>query len=98
MLVGWGKILVPNPNPSTSSSPLLLLSLFTPARVAGNCCITFVSYGEYSDFLDYCGAYGTVRAYYDFRDDVKKIGMEEHMTPRQVEMALWKFDEMKGEG
>ena len=66
-------------------------------KVAGNCRITFVSYREYSDFLDSCGAYGTVRAYYDFRDDVKKIGMKKHMTPRQVEMALWKFDEMKGE-
>jgi len=66
-------------------------------KVAGNCCIAFVSYGEYSDFLDSCDAYGTVRAYYDFRDDVKKIGMKKQMTPRQVEMALWKFDEMKGE-
>jgi hypothetical protein len=66
-------------------------------KMEGNRCITFVSYGEYSDFLDSCGAYGTVRAYYDFRNDMKNIGTQKHMTPRQVEMALWKFDEMKGE-
>lgn len=66
-------------------------------KVTGKCCFTFVSYREYSDFLDSCDAYGTVKTYYDFRDEVKNISTQELMTPRQVEMALWKFDKMKGE-
>ena len=58
----------------------------------------FASYKEYSDFLDSYDAYArTSTRYYNFRDTLKAIGEKRHMTPRQVEMALWKFDQMKGE-
>jgi len=58
---------------------------------------TFTSYREYSDFLDSYDAYSRTYVYFNFRDTLKKIGERRNMTPRQVEMALWKFDKMKGE-
>ena len=59
---------------------------------------TFASYREYSDFLDSYNAYArTSTRYYNFRDTLKTIGEKRGMPPRQVEMALWKFDQMKGE-
>ena len=58
---------------------------------------TFTSYREYSDFLDSYDAYSRTYVYFNFRDTLKKIGEKRNMTPRQVEMALWKFDKMKGE-
>ncbi len=58
----------------------------------------FTSYREYSDFLDSYDAYArTYMRYYNFRDTLKTIGGKRGMTSRQVEMALWKFDQMKGE-
>jgi len=59
--------------------------------------LTFASYKDYSDLLDQYDTYGGVHVYYSFRNALKKIGEKRNMTPRQVEMALWKFDEMKGE-
>ena len=58
----------------------------------------FTSFREYSDFLDTYDAYArTCKRYYTFRDTLKTIGEKRGMTPRQVEMAVWKFDKMKGE-
>lgn len=57
----------------------------------------FTSYREYSDFLDIYDRYGTASAYGRFLETLKNIGRKRNMTPRGVEMALWKFDQMKGE-
>ena len=58
----------------------------------------FASYREYSNFLDsYDACARTYKRYYNFRDTLKTIGEKRGMTPRQVEMALWKFDQTKGE-
>lgn len=57
----------------------------------------FDSYAEYSDFLDHYDSYGNVKVYCAFLNALRKIGKRRNMTPRQVEMALWKFDQMKGE-
>ena len=54
------------------------------------------SYEEYSDFLDRYDQYGTITAYMEFLRALKNIGERRNMTARQVEMALWKFDKMKG--
>ena len=56
----------------------------------------FGLYKEYSEFLDKYGQYGTINTYLYFLEQLKKIGEKRNMTPRQVEMAFWKFDELKG--
>lgn len=58
---------------------------------------TFASYKEYSELLDLYDAYGNIGVYHEFLETLKRIGKKRNMTPRQVEMALWKFDRMKGE-
>jgi len=55
-----------------------------------------MSYEEYSDFLDRYDQYNTITAYMGFLKTLKNIGKGRNMTTRQVEMALWKFDKMKG--
>lgn len=57
---------------------------------------TFASYREYSGLLDSYDRYGTIGVYLKFLGTLKDIGEKVKMTPRQVEMALWKFDQMKG--
>lgn len=57
---------------------------------------TFISYEEYSDFLDSYDVYGNVNVYFMFLQTLRNIGAKRKLTPRQVEMALWKFDQMKG--
>ena len=58
---------------------------------------TLDSYREYADFLDTCKRYGKIASYHGFLNTLRAIGAERDMTPRQVEMALWKFDQKKGE-
>lgn len=59
--------------------------------------LTFASYKDYSDFLDSYDRYNKIGAYFNFLEKLKDIGEKRNMTARQVEMALWKFDQMKGE-
>jgi len=66
-------------------------------KVAAKESFTFSSYREYSDFLDSYDRYSTISTYFKFLGTLKDIGKKRNMTARQVEMALWKFDQMKGE-
>jgi len=65
--------------------------------VAAKGSFSFTSYKEYSEFLDSYARYGTISEYFWFLGTLKNIGKNRNMTSRQVEMALWKFDQMKGE-
>ena len=56
----------------------------------------FDSYSDYANFLDKCKTYNRKKTYFSFRDTLETIGNKRNMTPRQVEMALWKFDQQKG--
>ncbi len=58
--------------------------------------INFSSYENYSKFLDDYRNYGTLRIYRSFIEEIRGIAKENNKTPRQVEMALWKFDKEKG--
>lgn len=58
--------------------------------------IDLSSYRGYSKFLDSYRNYGTLKSYLYFLKTVRKIAKESNMIPRQVEMALWKFDEKGG--
>lgn len=58
---------------------------------------TFTTYNEYSDFLDLYGKYGRIDAYLLFLKTLRNEGKRRNMTSRQVEIALWKFDKMRGQ-
>lgn len=58
--------------------------------------INFSSYENYSKFLDDYRNYGTLRIYRSFIEEIRGIAKKNNQTPRQVEMALWKFDKEKG--
>jgi len=59
--------------------------------------LVFNSYKEYSDFLDSLDNYKSLRGYLRFLSQLRSITAKYNGTPRQLEMALWKFDQMKGE-
>lgn len=56
----------------------------------------FASYSEFSDFLDNYGKYASLKSYSDYLEKIKKLAKGYNMTPRKIEMALWKYDEKKG--
>jgi len=58
--------------------------------------INFSFYENYSKFLDDYRNYGTLRIYHSFIEEIREIAKKNNQTPRQVEMALWKFDKEKG--
>jgi hypothetical protein len=58
--------------------------------------LTFNSYKEYSDFLDSLDDYMSLKAYLRFLKQLRLITAKHNRTPRQLEMALWKFDQMRG--
>jgi len=58
--------------------------------------LTFSSYKEYSDFLDSLRDYTSLKVYLRFLKQLRSITAKYNRTPRQLEMALWKFDQMKG--
>jgi hypothetical protein len=58
--------------------------------------LTFNSYREYSDFLDSLDDYTSLKGYLRFLNQLRSITVKHNGTPRQLEMALWKFDQMKG--
>lgn len=55
------------------------------------------SYRDYCDFLDSYDSRASVNSYIAYLKAVRRIAEEHNMTPRKVEMALWKFDQMKGQ-
>lgn len=58
--------------------------------------VDFSSYEDYSRFLDSYDSRTSVESYLTYLKQSREIGKEWNMTPRMVEMALWKYDEMKG--
>lgn len=55
------------------------------------------SYQEYARFLDSFRNYASLNSYLDFLKNVREIAIKYNMTPRRVEMALWKFDQSRAE-
>jgi hypothetical protein len=58
--------------------------------------IVFYSYENYSEFLDSYDSRTSVESYLTYLKEVRKIAEKLSMTPRKIEMALWKFDEHRG--
>ena len=58
--------------------------------------LTFSSYKEYSDFLDSLKDYMSLKGYLRFLKQLRSITVKHSRTSRQLEMALWKFDQMRG--
>lgn len=58
--------------------------------------LAFNSYKEYSDFLDSLDDYMSLKGYLKFLEQLRSITAKQNKTPRQLEMALWKFDQMRG--
>lgn len=54
------------------------------------------SYREYSDYLDSL-KYQGVENYLKYMDSLNTLFPDGNKTLRQIEMALWKFDQMKGD-
>lgn len=71
-----------------------LLWLETLVKNEGQFAFDF--YKLYSDFLDRYESYYSAATYHRYLNILKAIGQKQKTTPRQVEMALWKFDQMKG--
>lgn len=52
------------------------------------------NYTKYAEFIDHFQSYNTQSETYGFYlDDVRQIASDENLTPREVNMALWKFDQ-----
>ena len=54
------------------------------------------SYEKYGDYVDSLGTYQRLQNYLWYLKVLRSVGKKENKTPRQIEMALWKFDQMKG--
>lgn len=54
------------------------------------------SYREYYDYLESLDYQG-VKKYLKYMDSLNELFSDRNKTLRQIEMALWKFDEMKGD-
>jgi len=54
------------------------------------------SYNEYSIFLDSLNEYKSMKGYLSYLQQLRSIAEKHDRTARQLEMALWKFDKMKG--
>jgi thermostable 8-oxoguanine DNA glycosylase len=58
--------------------------------------LTLSSYKKYADYLDNLKVYSGLEKYLWYLRVMRSIAKEANKTPRQIEMALWKFDKMKG--
>lgn len=56
----------------------------------------FAKYHEYVSVMDRFRNYASVQFYADYLENIKRWASEWSMTPREVEMALWKYDEGEG--
>jgi hypothetical protein len=54
------------------------------------------SYAEYCDYLDHLATNTRLQKYLWYLKVLRSIGNKAGKTPRHIEMALWKFDQMKG--
>ena len=54
------------------------------------------SYDDYCDFLDNLETYARLQKYLLYLRVMRSIASKANKTSRQIEMALWKFDQMKG--
>lgn len=53
-------------------------------------------YEKYCDYVDSLNVYDTLQSYMWYLKSLRSLSAGQKKTPRQFEMALWKFDEMKG--
>jgi hypothetical protein len=53
-------------------------------------------YEKYCDYIDSLNVYDTLQSYMWYLKSLRSLAAGQKKTPRQFEMALWKFDEMKG--
>lgn len=56
----------------------------------------FKNYSNYSDFINNFRNYNKVSSYISYMKKIDKLATKQNMTPREIEMALWKYDECKG--
>ena len=61
-----------------------------------NDCIHFENYKQFSESLDLLSNNPSVNVYEEFLSKIKEKSNEFKCTPRELEMALWAFDEKKG--
>jgi len=59
--------------------------------------LTFDSYKAYCEYINFLDTYSTVQSYLWYLRGLRQICAEENIIPRVLEMALWKFDEVKGQ-
>jgi hypothetical protein len=55
--------------------------------------VSFSSYGGYADFLDDLRNYATTEAYKSYLDNIRTIANSQGVSAREVDMALWAYDE-----
>lgn len=65
-------------------------------NISPNNTLVFNSYQEYSNYIDSLDSYRRLQVYLDFLELLRSIARNHGVKPRQIEMALWKFDKMKG--
>ena len=65
--------------------------------LASNNQFVMESYTQYSNYLDSLSNYKSKSIYFKFLKTLRNMAKRRKMTARQLEMALWKFDKMKGE-
>lgn len=53
-------------------------------------------YSELANLLDKFRNYSSLRFYGPYLDEIRKLSVQWNMTPREIEMALWKYDEQGG--
>ncbi len=58
--------------------------------------IRFENYSKFSKFLDDFRNYASRNSYIEYWKKIEKLANHHNMTPRKIEMALWKYDERKG--
>jgi hypothetical protein len=58
----------------------------------------FKDYSEYSIFLDSYDHRSSIKSYKTYLEEIKKIAAQHpDMSPRKIEMALWKYDQSYGQ-
>ena len=58
--------------------------------------IEFENYQSYSDMLDFLMNSPSINVYVEYLNNMRRKANDLNCTPRELEMAFWKFDEFKG--
>ncbi len=58
--------------------------------------VNLEDYSKLVNLLDKFRNYSSLGFYVPYLDEIRKLGAQWNMTPREIEMALWKYDERGG--